>query len=367
VAHTGIFTPIWQGFDYYFELDSIRVPHKTESLERYQRRVNLARPVEGESARVGPVQQYMRAPKWFQEMFPPDENYKGKFDDLFGHGPNPQSFNLRVRDVKRGKGGLYVQGGKVRELRASEKEIEEYEYPERPDWRAQAARKGQLFDNPVAHQGGGNTGLKKERWVRPSRANVPGRDELGNTIKKHGSSQDGRAGLGRPHFEYQEGIGSIQHREGMDGIVAPLDPKGRKPGDTITERQQSIIEHFKQKGSGGHYLYGGIESPEGRHEHPLGKNPGDFLSINTKPFPGAHFAVYPEALCEMPIKASSRPGDIVLDPFCGSGTTGVVAKKLGRKAILIDCVESYCAMSRDRIKKVEYQPELPLQQSTTRK
>jgi len=390
--------PVWQGFDYYFDLDAIRVPHKTESLERYQRGVNLGRPAEGKSGQVGPMQEYTRAPKWFQEMFPPDEDYKGKFDDLFGHGPNPQSFNLWIRDVKRGKGDLYVEGDKVKELKASEKEIEEYEYPEKPDWRAEAARKGQLFDKPVAHQGGGNTGLKKEHWVRPSRANVPGRDELGNTIKKHhGSSHDGRAGLGRPRFKYDEGIGAIQHREGMDGIVAPLHPKGRNPGDTIhltkhdqavgrignysytdplhtkdyhpsgrnpgdvlTERQQNIIKHFKQKGSGGHYLYGGIESPEGRHEHPLGKNPGDWLSINTRPFPGAHFAVYPEALCIMPIKASSRPGDSVLDPFCGSGTTGVVAKKLGRKAILIDCVESYCAMARDRIKKIEYQPELPL-------
>jgi len=205
----------------------------------------------------------------------------------------------------------------------------------------------------VAHQGGGNTGLKKEHWVRPSRANVPGRDELGNTIKKHhGSSHDGRAGLDRPRFKYQEGIGAIQHREGMDGIVAPLHPAGRNPGDTLTERQQSIVEHFEQKGSGGHYLYGGIESPEGRHEHPLGKNPGDWLSINTRPFPGAHFAVYPEALCIMPIKASSRLGDTVLDPFCGSGTTGVVAKKLGRKAILIDCVKEYAAMATERIKKV---------------
>jgi len=124
---------------YYFDLDSIRVPHKTESLERYQRGVNLGRPAEGKSGQVGPMQEYIRAPKWFQEMFPPDEDYKGKFDlmfergsntgehnkepyrnnnphrvrleqarqaDIFGHGPNPQSFNLRVRDVKRGKASM---------------------------------------------------------------------------------------------------------------------------------------------------------------------------------------------------------------------------------------------------------------------
>ncbi|GAJ12080.1 unnamed protein product, partial [marine sediment metagenome] len=113
---------------YYFNLDAIRIPHTTESLERYQRGVNLDRPAIGKSAEVGPMQQYKRSPGWFQEMFTPDQDYKGKFDDLFGHGPTPQSFNLRVRDCKRGKGGVSAQGG---ELKASEKEIKEYEYPEK--------------------------------------------------------------------------------------------------------------------------------------------------------------------------------------------------------------------------------------------
>ena len=91
---------------------------------------------------------------------------------------------------------------------------------------------------------------------------------------------------------------------------------------------------------------------------PLGKNPGDHLEITTAPFKGAHFAVYPERLCEMPIRACSRVGDVVLDMFAGSGTTGVVAKRLGRKAILIDVVEKYCIMARYRVQGVEYQPEL---------
>ncbi|GAH54991.1 unnamed protein product, partial [marine sediment metagenome] len=78
------YQPLWMGFDYYFDLDAIRIPHKTLSLERYQRGVNLDRPAVGKSAQVGPLQQYKRAPQWFQEIFPPDQDYKGKFDDLFG-------------------------------------------------------------------------------------------------------------------------------------------------------------------------------------------------------------------------------------------------------------------------------------------
>lgn len=301
-------TPIWRGFDYYFDLDAVRIAHKVQSLERYQRAVNLG---------------------------------QQQIGDLFGHGPKPQSFNLRVRDAKRGKGGTYVQSGKVRELRASQEEIENYEYPEkhhgssmnnqaglhrdRVEWREEADKKGQLFDDPVAHQGGGNTGLTKRR----------------------------------------------------------------NPGDVLTGRQESLIEHFEQKGSGGHYLYGGLESPEGKHQYPLGKNPGDSIEIltdywelTTQPFydmclncgwqgpksapghtcprcgtelEGCHFAVFPERLLERPIKASSREGDIVLDPFVGSGTTMVAARKLGRKGIGIDVFAKYCEMTKRRIMAIPLQ------------
>ena len=70
--------------------------------------------------------------------------------------------------------------------------------------------------------------------------------------------------------------------------------------------------------------------------HPKGKNPGDHWDITTRGFRGAHFAVFPEKLCEMPIKAGCPENGIVLDIFAGSGTTGVVANKLGRKFWGID-------------------------------
>ena len=62
--------------------------------------------------------------------------------------------------------------------------------------------------------------------------------------------------------------------------------------------------------------------------NPLGKNPGDVWQITTQPFPEAHFAVYPEKICEKPILSSCPKGGILLDPFMGSGTTALVAKKL---------------------------------------
>lgn len=62
----------------------------------------------------------------------------------------------------------------------------------------------------------------------------------------------------------------------------------------------------------------------------------------------SHFAVFPEALPEKCILAASKEGDTVLDPFAGSGTTGIVATKLGRQSILIEASDEYIKMIRDR-------------------
>lgn len=58
--------------------------------------------------------------------------------------------------------------------------------------------------------------------------------------------------------------------------------------------------------------------------------------ISIKPYKEDHFAVYPPELIETPIKAGCAVGGVVLDPFFGSGTTGVVARKLGRHYLGIE-------------------------------
>lgn len=74
---------------------------------------------------------------------------------------------------------------------------------------------------------------------------------------------------------------------------------------------------------------------------PAGKNPGDVWDIPTQPFPGAHFAVFPVALPQRCILAGCKPGGTVLDPFNGSGTTGLAAQRTGRKYIGIDINADY--------------------------
>ena len=81
-------------------------------------------------------------------------------------------------------------------------------------------------------------------------------------------------------------------------------------------------------------------------------------TVNTKPFKGAHFAVFPPKLITPCILAGSREGGVVLDPFCGSGTTGVVSAKFGRDFIGIDLNPEYVKMAEDRIYKASQQMRL---------
>jgi DNA modification methylase len=83
--------------------------------------------------------------------------------------------------------------------------------------------------------------------------------------------------------------------------------------------------------------------------HPNGRNKRSVWTIPTQPYPEAHFATFPEDLVKPCILAGSKPGDVVLDPFAGSGTTGQVALELGRRAILIELNPKYVQMIQDRI------------------
>ena len=67
-----------------------------------------------------------------------------------------------------------------------------------------------------------------------------------------------------------------------------------------------------------------------------GRNPGDVWTIPTSPFPQAHYAVMAPRLAERLVTSGCKPGGVVLDPFSGAGTTGMVAGRHGRRYIGID-------------------------------
>jgi DNA modification methylase len=75
--------------------------------------------------------------------------------------------------------------------------------------------------------------------------------------------------------------------------------------------------------------------------------------IATQPYSGAHFATFPEAIPERCIKAGSAPGDVVLDPFNGSGTTGRVAQRLSRDYVGLDTSREYLEMALERVDPIQ--------------
>lgn len=118
----------------------------------------------------------------------------------------------------------------------------------------------------------------------------------------------------------------------------------------IAEPHTAIPFGGKDKGYAasdlGHATPQGIHGPskrgEGRCGNPDGgRNKRSVWTVATQPYADAHFATFPPKLIEPCILAGSKPGDTVLDPFGGSGTTGQVAERFGRNAILIELNPAY--------------------------
>ncbi len=88
------------------------------------------------------------------------------------------------------------------------------------------------------------------------------------------------------------------------------------------------------------------------------RNKRDVWNVATRPFPEAHFATFPIDLINPCILAGSKCGDVVLDPFGGTGTTAVAANHLGRRAILCELNREYVDMARRRIEQAQRQKRL---------
>ena len=99
--------------------------------------------------------------------------------------------------------------------------------------------------------------------------------------------------------------------------------------------------------------------PDGKTSHTRsykmnanGANPGDVWRISAAKCPEIkHYSTYPEKLVARMVKCSTRPGDVVLDPYCGSGTTVLVADKLNREAIGFDL--GYEDVRKIRLKNIQ--------------
>ena len=83
--------------------------------------------------------------------------------------------------------------------------------------------------------------------------------------------------------------------------------------------------------------------------NPRGRNKRAVWLINPRPYRGAHFATYPEELCESPIDAGCPPGGVVLDCFFGTGTSGLVALKQDKDFVGIELNPDYIKMAVQRL------------------
>jgi DNA modification methylase len=86
---------------------------------------------------------------------------------------------------------------------------------------------------------------------------------------------------------------------------------------------------------------------------PAFRNKRDVWRINTVPYRGGHYAAFPSKLAETCVLAGCPKGGIVLDPFLGSGTTGLVAVQTGRRYIGIELNAEYCRLAKERIDGAE--------------
>jgi DNA modification methylase len=142
-------------------------------------------------------------------------------------------------------------------------------------------------------------------------------------------AETSKARLAQPNLANQRGSDRVPGK--TNGTMKAVGPRfgGNKYGDD--DREESRTKSGNEwKGSSGK------------------ANKRSVWTVATQPYSGAHFATYPPELIEPCILAGSRPGDTVLDPFMGSGTTAQVAQDLGRNAIGCELNPQYLSLQRER-------------------
>lgn len=130
------------------------------------------------------------------------------------------------------------------------------------------------------------------------------------------------------------------------GSLGTKKPNARRRGNSRTFRGGGAYTYNQAKNNSAIVER---ESHENVPNETGKRNRRSVWTIATRPYKGAHFATFPEELVRPCILAGSRPGDIILDPFAGSGTTGSVAAQEDRDFVGIEINPNYCEIIKQRL------------------
>jgi len=164
----------------------------------------------------------------------------------------------------------------------------------------------------------------------------------------------------RYHFDsaaIEEPIQDVTALRMLRGVSDTHKNVNGAPGQTkhsMNQPRPNVRKEFDSSmGGGGTSFVGhsGYKKADGTLMIKPTRNKRSVWTVNTKPFKGAHFAVFPEELIEPCIRAGAPADGIVLDPFMGSGTTAAMALRLGRKYLGCELNEDYKPLQDSRIAK----------------
>ena len=175
---------------------------------------------------------------------------------------------------------------------------------------------------------------------------------VGSALQEHFTLQN------RITWQREKGRGAAHNwKNSMEDIwFATVSPKNFVFNVDAVKMRRKVIAPYKVNGKPKDW----IESACGNFRDTFPSNFWDDISVPywSMPENTDHPAQKPEKLIAKLILASSTPGDIVFDPFLGSGTTAVVAKKLGRRYIGIECEHEYCALAQKRLEMADDNTEI---------
>ena len=184
---------------------------------------------------------------------------------------------------------------------------------------------------------------------------------LGNRVSLGGGHANQSAALSRPDKSRLPGLKpkdliGIPWRVAFalqaDGWYLRQDIVWHKPNpmpESVTDRCTKAHEYLFLLSKSEQYHFDVDAIKERTVDGEERRNKRSVWTVTTRPYKGAHFATFPPALIEPCILAGSRPGDVVLDPFGGAGTTALVSLQHGRDSIYIDLNPEYERLARSRI------------------